>query len=64
MADQVAPPFSLVKTPTEVPTYNQLGLLACRTTVNMGAWGMLPLMLFQVAPALRVSHKLFAVNPV
>src|SRR5258705_8097207 len=62
--DQVAPPSSLVYTPTEVAAYSQLALRGWRFTSNTGASGRLPAIERHVAPASCVSQTLFAVNPV
>src|SRR5437763_1589792 len=64
VVDHEAPASSLVYTPTDVAAYSQLGLRGWRFTSKTGASGRLPVMDRHVAPASRVSHTLFAVNPV
>src|SRR4051794_23639454 len=64
LVDHVLPAFSLVKTPTEVAEYSQLGLTGWRFTSNTGASGWLPVTDDHVAPPSCVCHRLFATNPV
>src|SRR5687768_15938159 len=64
VVDQVAPPFSVAKTPTEVAAYSHEGRSGWRFTSNTGAAGRLPVIEDHVAPPSSVCQTLFGVKPV
>src|SRR6187402_264260 len=64
VVDHDAPPFSLVKMPTDVAAYSHAGLAGWRFTSKTGAAGRLPAIDVHVAPASSVCHTLLGEKPV